>query len=91
MLQSLAILQERSERMTATIPRRLRARHVGFNEDGTPYFTRYIPIERDPESLASLAEDRKRLRGNGSSPDNEASEMDYWRRERRSLSRRFSR
>src|ERR1700730_6544909 len=39
LLQSLMILQERAERMMESIPARLRARHIGFLEDGTPYFT----------------------------------------------------
>lgn len=91
LLQSLMILQERSERIMASMPARLRARHTGFDEDGTPTFMRIIPLSREPESTAYFAEERRRLRGNASSPDPETSEMDYWRQERRSLSRRFSR
>jgi len=91
LLQSLMILQERSERMMATLPARLRARHVGFDEDGTPTFVRIIPLARDPESSAALVEDRQRLRGNASSPDRETSETAYWRNERESLRRRSAR
>jgi hypothetical protein len=91
LVQSLMILQERSERIMASLPARLRALHTGFDEDGMPTFMRIIPLTRDPESRASLAEDRQRLRGNASSPDHETSEMSYWRNERESLRRRSSR
>lgn len=98
LVHSLIILQERSERMMEVIPARLRARHTGFDENGTPTFAQRIPITRDTESPAYFAEERRRLRSNAvfreynvrMNSDADENEGDYFREQRRKLKRKFS-